>query len=264
VSGYVDSFSDWNAVVADAVGALREPEFSQTLQRLLSALVPYDIFMVFAYFGRAQPICLAHNMDTERAEIVIHAYTRGPYLLDPFYSVATGPERAGMLQLKMLAPDHFYSSEYFKQHYERTEIRDEVGYLARPDGATGVVLSFTRPLNQAAFSARDLARVRSAEPLIRRLIEVHWSDVGERFPTGQEDHLSPIDVALDEMATGRLTRREIEITALILRGHSNSSIAELLAISAGTVKIHRRNVYQKLEVSSQADLFSRFIAHLAR
>ncbi len=261
----MESFSDWNAAVAEAVGALREPEFSRSLQGLLSALVPYDIFMVFAYFGQAQPICLAHNMDEARAEIVIHAYTRGPYLLDPFYSVTTGPERAGVLQLKTLAPDHFYNSEYFKQHYERTEIRDEVGYLTRPDGTTGVVLSFTRPLDQPAFSTRDLARVRSAEPLIRRLIEEHWSDVAERFPAGQgHPHLSPIDTALDEMATGRLTRREIEITALILRGHSNTSIAELLTISAGTVKIHRRNIYQKLEISSQADLFSRFITHLAK
>jgi len=259
-------FSDWNAAVAKAIDALHEPVFPQALQAALATIVPHDIFMVFAYLGQAQPICLAHNINATRAEVVINAYTRGPYLLDPFYSVATGPERSGVLQLKSLAPDLFYNSEYFKQHYVRTEIRDEVGYLARPDGTTGLVLSFTRPLHQPAFSMHDLDRVRSAEPLIRRLVEIHWGKVAERFPIGQQHHthLSPIDLALDEMASGLLTRREIEITALILRGHSNSSIAGILAISGGTVKIHRRNIYQKLEISSQADLFSRFISHLTK
>ncbi len=258
-------FSDWNAAIADAIDALHQPLFPRAPDEALATVVPHDIFMIFAYFGQAQPLCLAHNMDAARAEIVINAYMRGPYLLDPFYTVATGPERSGVLQLKMLAPDHFYNSEYFKQHYVRTEIRDEVGYLTRPDGTTGVILSFTRPLDQPPFSAQDLARVRSAEPS-----SVDWSKcTGARsqsnFPLGKHHaYLNPIDSALDEMATGRLTRREIEITALILRGHSTSSIADLLAISGGTVKIHRRNIYQKLQISSQADLFSRFIAHLAK
>nr|WP_244625004.1 MULTISPECIES: helix-turn-helix transcriptional regulator [Rhizobiaceae] len=66
------------------------------------------------------------------------------------------------------------------------------------------------------------------------------------------------------MADGILTRREIEITSLILRGHSSRSIAETLNIAEGTVKIHRKNIYQKLGASSQSELFSMFIVQLSK
>ncbi|MGR3700268.1 MAG: LuxR C-terminal-related transcriptional regulator, partial [Roseovarius sp.] len=36
-----------------------------------------------------------------------------------------------------------------------------------------------------------------------------------------------------------------------------------LGISPGTVRIHRRNIYAKLRVSSQGELFSSFIAALS-
>ena len=36
----------------------------------------------------------------------------------------------------------------------------------------------------------------------------------------------------------------------------------LLNISAGTVQIHRKNIYQKLGINSQGELFSQFIRGL--
>ena len=41
-----------------------------------------------------------------------------------------------------------------------------------------------------------------------------------------------------------------------------SSMARLLAISAETVKVHRRNLYAKLGIASQAELFSQFLARM--
>lgn len=259
------AFAEWNAAVGRGLEALGTAEFPRALEAAIRAAVPFDIFMVFAYSGPENPICLAHNMDGGRAETVIEAYARGPYLLDPFYSAAIGHEPAGVIRLKSLAPDLFYTSEYFKQHYERTCIRDEVGFLMRPAPGLAIVVSVTRPIDGPAFSARDMQTIRAIEPVVRRLGESHWRDIGQRFAPGRRNgaKAGPIDRALDAMAVGHLTPREIEITALVLRGHSNASIADLLKISAGTVKIHRRNIYQKLQIGSQADLFARFIAHLA-
>lgn len=57
--------------------------------------------------------------------------------------------------------------------------------------------------------------------------------------------------------TGKaLTRREAQLAALILQGHSNLSAALDLGISRETVKVHRRNIYRKLDISSQAELFA--------
>lgn len=39
---------------------------------------------------------------------------------------------------------------------------------------------------------------------------------------------------------------------------SSDSIAKDLGITVGTVRIHRRNIYAKLQISSQQELFSIF------
>ena len=56
-----------------------------------------------------------------------------------------------------------------------------------------------------------------------------------------------------------LTEREREIAHLLLRGHSVKSSARVLEISPETVRMHRKNLYTKLEISSQAELFALFI-----
>ena len=50
---------------------------------------------------------------------------------------------------------------------------------------------------------------------------------------------------------------------LILQGHSNKAIAGLLDISVDTVKVYNKRFHQKLEISSQAELFSLFLEAIA-
>lgn len=57
-------------------------------------------------------------------------------------------------------------------------------------------------------------------------------------------------------AADALTERELEITALIIDGHSNASIAQRLHISENTAKVHTKNIYRKLGVSSRHELMS--------
>jgi two-component system nitrate/nitrite response regulator NarL len=51
-----------------------------------------------------------------------------------------------------------------------------------------------------------------------------------------------------------LTPREQEIALLAARGLSNKAIACEVNASAGTVKVHLHNIFQKLEISRRADL----------
>jgi DNA-binding CsgD family transcriptional regulator len=54
----------------------------------------------------------------------------------------------------------------------------------------------------------------------------------------------------------RLTEREIETARLILQGFSSKAIAQRLGISPETVKVHRRNLYNKLQINGHAELFA--------
>ena len=60
-----------------------------------------------------------------------------------------------------------------------------------------------------------------------------------------------------------ITQREREITQLLLRGHSSKSIARELGIAPGTVMVHKRNLFAKLGITSQYELFSSFIDALS-
>ena len=59
-----------------------------------------------------------------------------------------------------------------------------------------------------------------------------------------------------------LTPRERDVVEYVLKGHSSEAIGSILGISAGTVRIHRKNIYTKLGINSQGALFSRFIEAL--
>jgi FixJ family two-component response regulator len=52
----------------------------------------------------------------------------------------------------------------------------------------------------------------------------------------------------------RLTPREHEVFALLVRGHPHKQIAHALGTSERTVKMHRHNVMQKFEVRTLAEL----------
>ncbi len=68
-----------------------------------------------------------------------------------------------------------------------------------------------------------------------------------------------IETAFRSIGEGVLTPRERQVVELTLRGHSADAIGKRLGISSGTVRIHRRNIYSKLRISSQGELFSEFI-----
>jgi DNA-binding NarL/FixJ family response regulator len=55
-------------------------------------------------------------------------------------------------------------------------------------------------------------------------------------------------------AAGLLTPRELEIVRMLAAGLRNKGIAEALAISEGTVKIHLHNIYEKLHLDGRVAL----------
>ncbi|MNY59979.1 Oxygen regulatory protein NreC [compost metagenome] len=65
--------------------------------------------------------------------------------------------------------------------------------------------------------------------------------------------------ATDQQLDTPLSARELEVGRLMLSGCSNKEIARKLAISAETVKVHRKHMYSKLGIKSQTELFSLFL-----
>ncbi len=68
-----------------------------------------------------------------------------------------------------------------------------------------------------------------------------------------------IDATTQCFATSVLTAGEHVVLRYLLLGYSSQLIGEWLGIAEGAVKIHRRNIRQKLGITSQAELLALFV-----
>jgi DNA-binding CsgD family transcriptional regulator len=60
-----------------------------------------------------------------------------------------------------------------------------------------------------------------------------------------------------------LTPRERDIVQLVVEGYPSAAIAQRLGISRGTVKNHRRRLYEKLDITSERELFLLYVSWLS-
>jgi DNA-binding CsgD family transcriptional regulator len=130
-----------------------------------------------------------------------------------------------------------------------------------PGGAT-VVVSLMRA--EKAFSAKELRQLGEFWPVVRAICQRHWGDLAARFganakATSDASMHKSIELAFTNFGEGVLTPRERQVVEFTLKGHSADAVGQILEISPGTVRIHRRNVYSKLQIRSQGELFSKFI-----
>lgn len=83
--------------------------------------------------------------------------------------------------------------------------------------------------------------------------QLYMSNNLQLFP---KDSTGGAETSFEEsfLARYNLTRREVEILALIAQARSNADIAENLFISPQTVGAHRKNIMRKLNISTTAGL----------
>jgi DNA-binding CsgD family transcriptional regulator len=121
------------------------------------------------------------------------------------------------------------------------------------------VLSLARWAEAPRLARREMGVLRLIEPALGALAAEHYAPQH----AAHDEHVSTYTQAYQQFGGKLLSEREREIVALVLQGHSTESIAGRLDISPGTVKIHRRNIYRKLGIGTQAELFASFLRFVA-
>lgn len=181
-------------------------------------------------------------------------YNRFGYMLDPFYKLAFETADWAVSPLRDIAPDRFETSDYFANYFGSTKLVDEVGFVARATDDTAVHLSMGRHSGTRRFRAGEIARFRSlAMVLVPGILSVLGKPekrVGDPAESVEHRFLAVARKNGEDIST-----REAEVAALIVQGHSSRAIGLNLGISGHTVKVHRRNPYKKLNISSQSELF---------
>ncbi|MGI9201005.1 MAG: helix-turn-helix transcriptional regulator [Woeseiaceae bacterium] len=237
-------------------------ELCRSLVAAVDLAVDNNGSCLMAFHENRPPDILHHSMSTATAKHYLDRYLAGPYLLDPLYQLAINTRSSTACRFRDAIPDRFRSSEYYRQYYERTHLRDEMDFLIRTDDAT-LVLVVGR--FHKRYSKAEVARLDSIAAIIFATMQNIWKNWnGKSRQHGRDSNLHRrLTRCLATFGDSQLTRRERQITQLLLRGHSAKSVARELRIAPGTVMVHKRNLFAKLGITSQYELFSLFIKELS-
>ncbi len=245
---------------------MSERETGSVFRSLMKSLVHFDNAVGFAYRGEERPVDFYDTFNAEKYEVHVTIYQAGAFLLDPFYH-ATRAGRSGFFRMRELAPDRFFVSEYYRTYYGETRLAEEVGFFVPLTAGVGAVLSLMRLERSGEFSPAEIEILRAAAPLVLALVRTGLGDMSGRFAGAPAEPTTPRNgggAAYSVWERLGLTLREAAIVDLVLQGHSSEAIGLRLGISTGTVKVHRRNVYRKLDISSQTQLLSLYLDNFSR
>lgn len=261
-----------DSLLADALsqlyGTIGQDACIAAVMDVLDIVCPTDSCGVLVYYRQQKPLSLLHRFHPVQRQVDADIYSTGPYALDPQYRLFLQGCPSDAYWLRDIAPDDFYSSQYYQTFYSKTGVADSIDVLWRIDDDTALVFFMQRNINSNDFTAADLQALRLLLPMLWSALTRHYQLAVQLPGTVQTQHLQhkaedkthlQVQCTLNNFASSLLTKRERDVLLYLLRGYSSALTAEKLNTSDGTVKIHRKNIYRKLEIGSQAELFSLFI-----
>lgn len=266
----------FNASAAKAIDRCDRSDAPYLLLDAINHVVPFKFAMSVVYRRDAAPVYVADTFPDRTGKRALELYIEGTYLLNPVYNAYLGGLKAGVYRLRDLAPDAYFSSDHYRQFKVQQQADEELGYRTYgwPAGMEEVVIAIELPKNELAeisfyrrvslggFSDTDCDTLCAIEPLVSAIYRRIWQHCGK--DSKSEARWTSFDALLGDFGKGQLSPRECNVAHMILKGHSSESISRNLGISVTTVKTHRQNLYAKLGLSTQQELFSLFLMSLQK
>ncbi|BBD40451.1 transcriptional regulator, LuxR family [Aminobacter sp. Y103A] len=262
--------------VAELVGAIGAPRFPSVLAAWIRSHVAFDMIAIVVYRGSRPPLHIHDDFKGERARNGLKQYLAQTYILNPFYQSHLKGIASGVYRVRDLAPDHYLQSEVYRSYEIIIAETEEIGYVTRdwPRGLEEIDIAVTLDDGETTeigiYSARPgsfddaaVERLNGLLPLIETSFRQHWQRIKARHAAKRHSiGAGWAEAAYESFGAELLTNREREVVVLVLRGHSSDSIAAHLDISRATVKTHRKHAYERLAISTQAELLSLFLRHV--
>lgn len=246
--------------LARAIAGIGSDSHVERMVDLIRELVPQDLVTVTRYSTTQRPEFVSHrNFSDEMVRRYLDIY----YLHDPFFHHWRTHRRQGVVPLRSLAGRDVKRGRYVAEFLAQSVICDEVGVLL--DDGPGWCLGIFLDRSEKAFSTAEIARLEGQFPVLAAL---HGLDTKSRRPGFMRTDQPPaaagkIDEGLPKQLWPELSGRERQLVGLILAGYPTALIAKRLGISVGTVKNHRRNIYRKLDITTERELFLQYFGNLA-
>jgi DNA-binding CsgD family transcriptional regulator len=243
--------------LADLIRRTGKPDFESLLWQFLQSIAQPDNLVILAFQDAGPPLILYRRADHPQVFAELdRVYLSGAFRLDPYFDLHLQRVPNGAYRLRDVAPDAFHRSRYFIEYYEQTTLLDEITFIATPARGVSLNICLGRDASSAkAFTVREIETCQRLAPIMAALAEAHWAGIGQTSAKVE----NPVTLLAQSARTTRgisLSPRQAEVALLILQGHSTTSISLRLGVSVQTVKVFRKQLYARCNVSSQAELFS--------
>ncbi|MGO3889416.1 MAG: response regulator transcription factor [Paenalcaligenes sp.] len=259
--------------MSQLVDALDHEDLPTLLLDCLNTIVSFDLYALFLYDKTTAPTYLCSNFPTEVEERSLHRFSSDTFRYHPFYQHHLKGIDNGIYFMRELSRSAFLQRPVRESDSIRLCGNEEIGYITQgfPNSLTELDITLhldaERTLQvgiyrhgHATFSPDEVSKLASLFPLVQSLLTRYLSTWLANRQSSPREHLYRMGIhSLSEF----LSPREAEIVGLILKGYSSKEISEKLKISTETVKTHRKNAYQKLEISTTVELVSRFLDDIA-
>lgn len=261
-------FSDetQETLLALAIDTLNAPQFLNRLSDWLFKCIPFDNITILAYFQNHPPaLKLFNSFRGELHDHIQDIYLAGVYLLDPFHDLHINNAPNGIYRLGDIAPDKFRSNRYYLEYYKKTQMVDEYAFVTRPNAGVSLHICLGRNGDPSRrFSPREFEIAKKIAPIVTALAHTHWCNLQSKGEYTEDNITAKLIETMQHHHGITLSKRQAEVAMLVLRGHSSVSIGLELGVSYQTIKVFRKQLYKKCEISSQAQLFNLMIPILEK
>jgi DNA-binding CsgD family transcriptional regulator len=247
--------------LAKAIAATGTDDHVDRLIDLIGADIPHDLVTVTRYSATKVPEFVKHRRFSDE---MVRRYLDNYYVFDPFYASWRRERRLGIMPLKGLANEEAKRGQYIAGFLAQSEICDEVGIMLADgsDWCLGIFLD----RSTISFKDSEIALLTERLPVFEALhaldIKAHGSNFSRTSAPSGPGASPRREPTIPDRLWPELSQRERELVQLVLAGHPTAVIARRLGIALGTAKNHRRRIYEKLDITTERELFLQFFESL--
>jgi DNA-binding CsgD family transcriptional regulator len=220
------------------------PDLFDWFDTWLGSAIPLDEMTLETELLEQRRPAVVHDAASDpRVHRMVHQAESNSYVVAPI----TSGEVIGFLHADYYPTDHradeldrdvlWMFAEGFGQIYERTLLLERL--RAQRDQVREAMSVVEGIMTELCNSEIELSRQPGSGSVVMRTLG---------------SALTPLDDDLDE-----LTAREREVLELMVAGATNSTIADQLVISEGTVKSHVKHILRKLGVVNRSQAIARYL-----
>jgi len=180
-------------------------------------------------------------------------YSQSMYQKDRHLNQANQKKQKLVAQVSLQSMDNEHYRHLF---FEDADLQEKIFIINRL-GNSRFYINLYRCKGRPLFTPSDLERCRHASSYACSLLQKH-KQLSPELKQSSDKELDKLE-AFFRLHPSGLSPREACTCSLIIGGYSNEAIALKLGISINTARTFRRRAYEKLGLSTQAELFAAYL-----